>query len=1147
MSAEGTAAVGAGLRELIWSLAAQEAKAAGFGMVAPVHLLMALGKLAEAVPASEPDGGAIAGLRAEFGNFGIEPCPFRRRLRALVNRTAHPAPGDGVVRRSDGVKEIFDLAVLLAQKDNARPDPRYLLRAAMASLACGSSAATETKIRPAAPAAPLAQRQSLSLGELTRRMRALRQALLDRIHGQDHAVHQFVEGLFNVEVLGGADTRRKRPAGLFLFAGPPGVGKTFLAECGAEWLGRPFLRLDMSSYGVASEFDSLVGTPPVFRGAKPGILTGFVSRNPNALLLFDEIEKACSSVIHLFLQILDAGRLQDKHTEEEVPFRDTVLIFTTNVGKSLYDNQNASGVQRANSGLERAAILDALRTEVDPRRQTPYFPEAICSRMATGYPLMFNHLRVGDLALIATAELRRVAGLLEQSHGQRCEFAPEIPLALVMREGAATDARTVRARAEAFLKEEIYGVCRLFSDERLDESVAAIHEISVELDRQHAGDAAAAVFGETVTPRVLFAGGELSGRLYAEALAGRVEWRMASTADQVLDLLARETVDLVLLDLTMGRAEAGAESGVATLVAFDYAPGAARWFAEGQKVLERLRTRMPEVPVYLFNPAGGGGGVDRELLLACMRAGGARGVVETTLVAAPGRNPLSQRDVFVSEMEALARRLRQERTAAELGARSQVLAFDTAPALEGPRLRIRCRNLRLTRAVRGTDASGLVSDIERPATLFDDVIGGGTAKEALTFLRDWLKDPRKYAAAGIAVPRGVLLTGPPGTGKTMLARALAGESNCAFLTEAASNLTGKYVGSGPENVRKLFERARRYAPAIVFIDEIDAVGVNRSEVRPGHVGHAEAMTLNQLLTEMDGFSKNPALAVIVVAATNHEEKLDAALKRRFGRVIEVELPTSAERLRYLRVRLAAKEAHTVSGAVLERIALQSAGRSIADLERVLAEAAVMALGAGGVVSDATLSEAFEKVLLGAARTNPDPLRTARHEAGHALAMYEQGSPPVYVTIVGRGNAGGYAAYGDTGDHGTLTKPEMEARIRALLAGREAERLYYGPEEGDSTGPSNDLERATGIAEAMVYELGMSEAAGPVRIDRRRPLPAETGERCHRAVREIVEQQGARVREMLERRRGALDRVVVALVERNRLVQSEVVALIEGGA
>ncbi len=1128
---------------LILRLAAQEAMAAGFAEISLAHLLMALGRLADSDQGNILGSGAIAGLRAEFTELGIEPRAFRRRLRALVLRPGGAPPGDKAPHRSADVKSVYAAARLLARAENAEPGPRHLLRAAMSSLAVDSTPAGATVIRTASAAGKPEEASSPSLGDLTRRMRVLRQDLLDKIHGQDHAIHQFVEGLFDVEVVGSADTGRKRPAGLFLFAGPPGVGKTYLAELGAEALGRPFLRLDMSSYGVATELDTLIGSPPVYHGAKPGILTGFVLRHPNAVLLFDEIEKACTAAIHLFLQILDAGRLQDKNTEDVVAFRDTVIILTTNVGKSLYENRNAAGVQQANAAFERATILDALRSEVDPRRQAPYFPEAICSRMATGHPILFNHLRVGDLARIAEAELRRVAVLLEQRHGQRYGFDPEIPLALVMREGAATDARTVRARAEAFLKEEIYGVCRLFSDERLDESLAAIREVAVELDRQHPGEAAACLSGDAAPPRVLFAGGALSGGLCEKALDDRVRWFSATTPDQVLGLLAKEEVDLVLLDLSMGAAERSTGSVPLTMLAFDYAPQAARQFAGGQKVLECLHGRMPQIPVYLFDPAEGGAAVDRELLLACMRAGGARGVVQTALVAAPGVDPALQRDLFVGEIETLAHRLRFERKARELGARSQVLAFDTAPVLEGPRLRIRCRNLRLTRAVRGADAGALVSDMERPTAVFDDVIGGGAAKEALMLIRDWLRDPRKYTAAGVEAPRGVLLTGPPGTGKTMLARALAGESNCAFLVEAASNLTGKHVGSGPENVRRLFERARRYAPAIVFIDELDAVGVNRAEVRPGYAGHAEAITLNQLLTEMDGFSKNPAQAVVVIAATNHEEKLDPALKRRFNRVIDVELPTSAERLLYLQKRLAAKQAHAVSDLVLERIALQSAGRSIADLERVLAEAAVMALGSGGIIGDAILSEAFEKVLLGTARENPDPLRTARHEAGHALAMYDQGAPPVYVTIVGRGNAGGYAAYGDTGERGTLTKPELEARIRALVAGREAERLYYGPEDGISTGPSSDLERATGIAEAMVYEWGMSEEAGPVRIDRRKFVAGEMAERCQNAVRGIVEVQSARVREMLERRKTALDRVAAALVEKNRLLRDEVIALI----
>jgi cell division protease FtsH len=1121
VSLAGKTGVEGARQDLILRLAAQEALAAGFAEIMPAHLLMALGRIAEASPPEGP----FAGLRKEFEELGIEPRAFRRRLCELVAPQGG-RPRDGVLHRSARCREIFRAA--------GNRDAEHLLRAALASLA---SEPPPAEVQPRPAGAPAVS----SLGELTRRTRALRRELLEKIFGQAHAIHQFVEGLFNVEVVSAGDPQRKRPAGLFLFAGPPGVGKTYLAELGAERLGRPFLRLDMSAYGVATELDTLIGSPPVYSHAKPGILTGFVSKNPTAVLLFDEIEKACSPVIHLFLQILDAGRLQDKNTEEVVAFRDTIVIFTTNVGKSLYDNRGATGVQQANAAFSRASILDALRSEIDPRKQTPYFPEAICSRMATGYTVLFNHLRVGDLARIAEAELRRVSDLLAAGHGKPCRFDPEIPLALVMREGAATDARTVRARAEAFLKEEIYAVCRLFSDERVDESLAEITEIAVELDREHSGEEAERLFGQQEAPSVLFVGSAAAGALCAAA-GGPVRWLAASNEDQTSDLLAKESPDLLLLELAMGTSEAGQQ----TVLAFDYAPPAARRFAEGQKILERLRTRLPDLPVFLFD-ARGGEQVDPELLAACMRAGGARGVVEGTPLPRPGGDAVLQAELFAGEVAALARELRFERRAAELGRQNYVLAFDTAPVREGGLLRIRCRNLRLTRAVRSGDAGALVSDVERPAVTFDDVIGGGAAKEALALIRDWLRDPKKYAAAGVEAPRGVLLTGPPGTGKTLLARALAGESNCAFLVEAASALTGKHVGSGPENVRKLFERARRYAPSIVFIDELDAVGGSRGEVKPGHVGHAEAMTLNQLLTEMDGFSKNPALAVIVLAATNHEERLDPALKRRFSRVIEVELPTSAERALYLRRRLQAKAAHAVSEPVIERIALQSAGRSIADLERVMAEAAVMALAHEGIIDDAILSEAFEKVLLGTARENPDPLRTARHEAGHALAMHDQGAPPVYVTIVGRGNAGGYAAYGDAGERGSLTKPELEARIRSLLAGREAERLYYGPEDGLSTGASNDLERSTSIAETMVYELGMSPEAGPVRIDRRRPLPAETAERCHAAVRQIIERESARVRQLLERRRDELDRVVEALVEKNRLLRSELLELLEGSA
>jgi hypothetical protein len=332
---------------------------------------------------------------------------------------------------------------------------------------------------------------------------------------------------------------------------------------------------------------------------------------------------------------------------------------------------------------------------------------------------------------------------------------------------------------------------------------------------------------------------------------------------------------------------------------------------------------------------------------------------------------------------------------------------------------------------------------------------------------------------------------------------------------------GIFVFAGPPGVGK------------TFLTRLGAAGA----------GRAQEETLNALLTEMDGFHQAATRPVIIIAATNHHDLLDAALLRRFSRVIEVELPTRAERQLYLRTRLQAKAQHQVTPQMIERLAAQTSGLAIAALEHILAQASIMALANGGVMTDAILGEAFEKVTMGEAKVGTDPLRTARHEAGHALVMAHTGEPPIYVTIVGRGAFGGYAAFEERDQRRSQTKRELENRICQLLGGREAERLYYGDGGGDSTGPSNDLERAMGIAEAMVYELGMSEEVGFVRIDRHRPLPTALAERCHAAVRGILGAQSIRARGLLTEHRQALNRIVEALMERNRLLKHELLALI----
>lgn len=1009
------------------------------------------------------------------------------------------------------------------------------------------------------------------LEELTRRLRGLRTELLMRVFGQDHAVHAFVEGIFNAELVATADTARKAPRAVFVFAGAPGVGKTFLAELGAAHLQRPYKRFDMSAYSGHQQNEALVGTAKSFFAAHPGTLTEFIEKNPSAVLLFDEIEKAHRNTIHLFLQILDAGTLEDKYHERNVSFRDTTIIFTTNVGRSLYDRPNATGVHAANATFHRRTVLDALENEKDPNTREPFFPAAICSRLATGYPVLFNYLRVNELERVAQAELSRVADLLEKQYFKSTTFHDLIALCLVLREGANVDARTLRSQAESFVKTELFKFCELFNKERLEEVINQVDSINfgLEDDTVSPDPGIRALFESTEAPAVLLVADRDLGELYRRRIP-EVHWHITSSSQDALQVLAERDVDLVLLDIWIGR-KAQASSG--TIQNFDHVPLTARSLDEGQELLHNIHERLPDLPVYLLSIASPTvqddkpGSVDNELFMACVRAGGARGLIVTTMTDDTGHDWQEHRNRYLASLLGTLRRLYREKRAAEMGHERKVLSFDTVPRMDTSNRKIafRLRNFRFTRAIAAADVGEVLQDVERPAVGFADVIGATAAKEELQFFIDYLRNPRRFAALGLKPPKGVLLVGPPGTGKTMLARAMAGESNVAFIPVVASSFVTIWQGSGPQNIRDLFARGRKYAPSIIFIDEIDSVGRVRSGSPGG--GHAEELTLNALLAEMDGFtSSSPIRPVFILAATNFKVEvenigspersartLDPALVRRFDRTILVDLPERDARNQYLAIRLRNRPACTVSDETIDRIAGQSAGMSIANLETVIEAAARKASKASkqhGQITDEMLEEAFESIRHGEVKIwTPDLLeRTARHEAGHTIMYWLSGWWPGYVTVVARGHHGGYMEpdVAETGRE-LRTRDELLASIRTSLGGRSAEILYYGEDAGLSTGVSGDIEIATHQARMMVCAYGMDSETGLIGLSDLMKYPEALSSpiniQVNQAVGRILKHELDNTLKMLQKHRSHLDNVAQALMEKNRLTRKDLEQLL----
>src|SRR5689334_18207401 len=451
-----------------------------------------------------------------------------------------------------------------------------------------------------------------------------------------------------------------------------------------------------------------------------------------------------------------------------------------------------------------------------------------------------------------------------------------------------------------------------------------------------------------------------------------------------------------------------------------------------------------------------------------------------------------------------------------------------------------------------TKAKARVIDAERPTTRFTDVAGYAHVKTEITEVVDYLRDPGRYHRAGARGPRGVLMAGPPGTGKTLLARAAAGEARVPFFSVSGAGFVEMFVGVGAARVRDLFEQARTRAPAIVFIDEIDALGARRDH--GGLAGSDEReQTLNQLLAEMDGF--DPSAGVVVLAATNRPDALDPALRRpgRFDREVAVPLPGRAERAAILAAHARGKDLGPDAG--LDQVAAATPGFSGADLANLVNEAAVTAVRAGRTtLTAADFDSARDRVLLGTRHTSPlapgELATVAVHEAGHALVatLSPHADPVSRVTILGAGQALGLTETLPADDRRLYGERYLADTLAVRLGGRAAERLIRGEA---STGAADDLASATALATQMVREFGLSDALGPVSYTGPPGHPGlGAAPACSEHTQRLVDQEVAallttaqsRARDLLTSHRQALTRLAAALLEQETVTGDRVRAL-----
>ena len=936
----------------------------------------------------------------------------------------------------------------------------------------------------------------VSIRQIFMQAGAIETELKGSIRGQDAAIEKLSEAYFNTALKARLTPNRRGPRNAYLLAGPPGVGKTLMAQQFAFRLGFPFKRFDMTEYSHHEVKEELIGYSLDWKTPEPGKLTDFVAKNPKCVLLFDEIEKAHISVIRIFLQILDDGICEDKFYGVNVSFKNAIIFFTTNAGKQLYSDAQNENLTL----LPDKVVMDALEKDKDSETKQHSFPPEILSRMFSHTVIMLNHLKADAILELVKDDIEDRFQKLKNIYGYVLSQGKEYLARTVLYSiGGSADARNASEIAGKLAGREIRKFLELMEDkQKLDENNEGRRiEWKCDFEDMEIRDF---YFGERNCVIPVF------GTVKYEPV-GRIknnDVRVENTVDidRFMEMIHKENVLFAVIDYIHGLENIENRLNVVDDKTI------------GQDVFLKLREEDKEIPVYILDGSRGHEYTYKEKK-ALMKKGAA-GFIES--------------QCFRSQLEQTYMDVCCQVVMETLAARHQVLTYETKQEFDEKTNvgSIIFSDFKLETAVESEDKSSLLSDDLRPNKSWDDIYLPkhlDYLKKELDFFIDYLVHYKEYNKSGVR-PRGVLLYGPPGTGKTSLAKVVASESKVNFLSISASEL---YNG-GPEKVQDEFRVARKYAPAILFIDEIDAIGISREySNRPNP-------TLNALLTEMDGFKKVDSKPVFVMAATNLGNKIDFALQRRFDMSFVMDVLDKEGNLQLFK-NLIRKQSDKfeVSEEKLESIADRSEGLSPAKLEQVVEAALREGIRSGQIIEDKLFDEIFERCILGEERVGSSQKeieRTAYHEAGHALIHLYYGRPPAYMSIVARGDRGGYVRHG-TGERDSTKEYYLEL-ICSALGGRAAEIYKYGYEAGLTHGPASDLKNATCIAADIVCEYGMYENETGLAVSgglelKNGKIELKCDEKEKELINRILSEQLKEAISIIEANKDAMERLVEAVM------------------